>query len=74
MQNDQGEDDRRQSAGTEPPHERDGRPTRACTNHRDGDREHSNHRQACDRVDRDTPVQIVERRQEQHSAEHEQRD
>jgi len=73
MENDQGEDDRGQPAGTEPTHERDGPQTSARAHHRDGDREHSHHGQACDRVDRDLPVQIVERRQEQHGAEHEQR-
>src|SRR4051812_18954917 len=73
MEDDQGEDDRGQPTWTEPAHERDRGPASTCTHHRERYREDSNNRQACDRVERYTPAQIVERRQEQHGAEHEQR-
>ena len=59
--------------GPEPAEERDRRPPRARSQHRDRDGDHADDGEAEHRVERDLPGQVADRRPEEHRAEEDER-
>ena len=59
--------------GPNQPRKADRRPPRARSQHRDRNRDHADEREAEDRVERDLPVEVADRRPEEHRAEEDER-